>query len=433
MFMMGHAPSEQVQAGPSERGIERADPAAIPIQVSEAGGIVARASLARGRAMSPGIQKSPFYWRDIVHGPPPRRREKGDCIHVTFHGTDDSGDVRLAFSTLVRVDPGMDKGSAHDDVIHAEERIYVQRRVLQEFIDRERAFTDRVALRMRSRLAQRLVNQRRRANKIESARMAAITLGWIRFQAKLGNGSIRFFRGFMRALVALPDAILTQTERVSIHLASRTGRRSIRKAVHDPASATPAEKAALLVVLAFATIGVVLLTGMIFSTMLSRWSPGYTRILEDFTLSMAGTLALPIPGEILYINSAVKYGLILAAVGILAGKLLASWMLYLIGDSLFDTMNKSAGPKMKKAIGWLQRNADKWGFFFLLLLNFIPLAPDALIVVFAVSGMRFRSYMMSIGVGAVMKILLLGGLILWLGPDTVSAFMTHPIATIRGG
>lgn len=407
---------------------------AIPIATGrEHGGLVARCSIARGRAMSPGIQKSPFYWRDVVHGPPPRRREKGDCIHVTFHGADDSGDVRLRFTTIVRVDPGLDKEAAHDDVVHVEERVYVQRRVLQELVDRERAFTDRVCLRMRSRLANTLAKKRRRANHIESGIGLSVYLWHVRMQAKVGNGSIRAFRSFMRALVALPDALLTHTERLSIHLASRSGRRVIRKAVHDPASATPAEKTALLVLLVFGTAAALLLLSVLFATFLARWDPVFAALLGDFLLSIAGTVGAPFPVEPVYIGRALTWGFIVPTIGLLAGKLLGSWMLYLVGDSLFDSMDKKSGPRMKRSIRWLQRNANKWGFAILLAVNAIPLAPDALIIVFAVSGMRFRSYMVSIAAGSIIKFAILAGLMLWIGPEAVKDFIAHPIATMRGG
>lgn len=412
-------------------------PDEIPVLALDKGGIVARCSVARGRSLAPGVQKSPFYWRDVVHGPPPRRRAKGDCLHVTFHGTDDSGDVRLAFTTLVRVDPGMDKAAVDDDIVHVEERVYVQRRVLQELIDRERSFTDRIALRMRSRLAHSLVTQRRAANGIELAWMMTLALFMIRVQAKVGNATIRGFRGSMRALVAIPDAILVQTERASIHLGSSAGRRRLKRAIHDPASATFPEKIGVLVWLSFATAAWILLLSLVFATVLQRWDAIFAPLLLDFVSSIAGTVGLPIPAEPIYIARAVAFGgalgaFLLAGIGLLAGKMIGSWMLYLLGDSLFDSIRKKSGPRMKATTAWLQRNANKFGFLILLAVNAIPLAPDALIIIFAVSGMRFRSYMISIAVGSILKFVILAGLILWVGPDTVQAFLAHPIATMRG-
>lgn len=419
-----------------------ADRADAPVSVSEPievhatkGGIIARSSVARGRSLAPGIQKTPFYWRDVVHGPPPRRRQRGDCVHVTFHGTDDSGDVRLAFTTIVRVDPGMDKDSPDDDITHVEERVYVQRRVLQELIDRERAFTDRIALRMRSRLAHSLVTQRRAANGIELAWMMTLALVLIRLQAKVGNALIRGFRGFMRAIVAIPDAILVQTERASIHLASRSGRRWLRKAIRDPASATPQEKAGVLVWLTFAMLAFAFVASMAFATVLSRWDVYFQRFLVDFTSSLLGAVAIPLPIEITFVNSVARVGYLLGGLGLFAGKMVGAWMLFLLGDSLFDGIQKKAkkSPRWAKAIRWLQSNANKYGFLLLVLLNGLPLAPDAMIIVFAVSGMRFRSFMWGIAVGTALKFVMLGALIFLVGPETVTQFMEHPIATLRGG
>lgn len=397
------------------------------------GGIVARCGLSRGRTLSPGIQRTPYYWRDVVHGPPPRRRLRGDCSQVSFHGTDDSGDVRLAFGTIIRVDPGADPEATDDDIIHVEERLYVQRRLLQEWIDRERAFSDRMALRMRARLAHSMVSQRRAANRLQYAWTAAVFIALIRFQAKAGTASIRAWRGFMRSIIAIPDFVLTHTERVSIRLASRTGRRTLKQAVRDPASATPQEKSALLVVMAFGIVAAVLLLNTAFAiTFLARWGHGYQVFLRDFVASVLGTIALPIPAEIFFVASIVAVGFVFGGLGLFVGKMVGAWMLYLLGDSLFDTLNKKSGPKMRATIGWVQRNANRYGFATLLALNAIPLAPDALIIVFAVSGMRFRSFMLSIAFGTIIKFTILALLIAFVGPEAVQTFMEHPIQTMRG-
>lgn len=404
-----------------------------------AGGIVARPSIARGRNMSPGIQQAQYYWRDVVHGPPPRRRERGTCLHVTWHGSDDSGDVRISFTTIVRVDSGVDKESVWDDIIHVEERTNVQRRLLQEMIDRERHFTDRVCLRMRSRLAQSMVDQRRRANDIETPWVATMVLGWIRFQAKAGTLTIKVFRGFMRALVAVPDAILTQTERASIHLASKSGRRWLKRAIRDPAAATPQEKAGVLVWLIVATTVWVLLAAVLFATFLSAYDDYFKGVFKDFLFAIGNAVGIPLPpAETFYIQSTIDYSAILgltgafvlAGLGLLIGKTLGSWMIYLMGDSLYDTLNKKSGPKIKKALAWLQRSAAKSGFAWVAMLCAVPALPDPLIIPFAVSGMKFRSYMIAVVFGTIVKFAILAGLILWIGPDRVAGFMAHPFKSM---
>lgn len=398
------------------------------------GGVIARCSIARGRSVSPGIQQSPFYWRDVVLGPPPRRRQKGGCMHVTFHGSDDTGDVRIAFSTVLRVDPGADADSATDDIIHVEERLNVQRRFLQEWIDRERGFSDRMALRMRSRLAHRLVRQRRFANRRSWPPLVAVLVALIRFQAKVGDATIRATRTTMRSLVAIPDAILTHSENAGIHLGSRTGRRSIKAAFRDPKSATPAEKTVVLVLIAFGLLGGVLLLNTVFTFAPGPWARAYTGALGDFTASLLSTVALPIPAEPILILHMFTLGPVIAVLGLFLGKMVGSWMLYLLGDSLNDGIQKKAqnSPRFKRMVDWLQANADRYGFWILIPINAIPFLPDLLVLVFAVSGMRFRGFMGGIALGTLVKFIAIVLAVYAIGGDTVQQFLDHPIATIRG-
>lgn len=399
------------------------------------GSIVTQCSVARGRTMSPGIQQAPFYWRDVVDGPPPRRRWRGDCVQVTLHGMDDTGEVRIGFTTMVRVDPGMDKDSYLDDIVHVEERINVQRRLLQEFIDRERALSDRLALRMRSRLAHTLMAQRRRVNAIQTAWLASFFLVLIRLQARVGDAGIRGIRAGLRSLVAVPDMVLTHGENARIHLASRSGRRTLRTAFGDPRNASPEEKTLVLVVLAFGLVASVLVLNTVFTTVFPQGAPAYRDALADFTASLLSVLALPIPAEPILIGRTIAVGAVLAFTGLFLGKLVGSWMLYLLGDSLFDAIEKKTAksPRMRRAIGVMQRNADRWGFLMLVIINSVPLMPDLLVYVFAVSGMRFRTFMLGVGVGTALKFI---GIIIGvqlIGPDVVSAFFAHPIQTLRGG
>lgn len=399
------------------------------------GGVVARSSLARGRTMSPGIQQAPFYWRDVVHGPPPRRRWRGDSVHITLHGTDDSGDVRLGFTTMIRVDPGLDKDSTHDDIIHVEERVNVQRRLLQEFIDRERAFSDHLALRLRSRLAHNLVAQRRRANTIQIAWMATLAIALIRLQARVGTWGIRALRKGMRSLVTVPDIVLTHWENASVHLASRSGRRTLKTAFMDPRDASPQEKTLVLVLVSFGLVGAVLLANTVFTTFFPSALGMYRVGLGDFTASLLSVLALPLPVEGFLIAHTITVGALVAFSGLFLGKMVGSWMLYLLGDSLFDAIEKKTAksPRMKRLVDRMQNGADRYGFLMLVVINGVPLMPDVLVYVFALSGMRFRTFMLGIAAGTALKYI---GIILavhFIGPEVVQAFFEHPVQTIRGG
>lgn len=397
---------------------------------AERGGLVTRTSLARGKAMSPGIQAAPFYWRDVVTGPPPHRRVRGDALHVTFHGTDDEGDVRVSISTIVRVDPGANIDSALDDVIHVEERLNLQRRTLQELIDRERAFSDRLALRWRSRLARALVAQRRAANRVNVSWIVTTMVWLIRLQAKVGNAAIRGTRSFLRGLVVVPDFVLARSGTAAVHLGSRSGRRDVWRATLDPASASPAEKSIVLVLISFSLVGLVLLA----NATLPPFLPFYYETLADFTTSLLSTIALPIPAEPLFIQRVIRWGVLVGIVGPFLGKMVGSWMLYLLGDSLNDGIQQKTAkkPRLARLVAWMQRNADRWGFWILIPINAIPFLPDLLVYVFAVSGMRFRSFMGGIAVGTLVKFVAIALGIYFVGSDAVAGFLEHPIQTLRG-
>lgn len=403
--------------------------------LSEGEAVVTRCSVSRGRSPSPGFQRSSYYWRDIVMGPPPRRREKGDCMHVVYHGMDATSEVRLAFTTLVSVDPGFDKESTHDDIVRVEERLNVQRRPLQEFIDSERAYTERASQRMRSQLAHRLVAQRRFVNTVKTSWIARMLLVLIRFEARAGTASIRAFRTFMRALVAVPDRVLTQTTNISIHLGSRYGRKILRRAIRDPASATPQEKTVALVVSALLMGALIFFFSFLNTTFPGPYSEGYVHVQKDFIASILGVLALPIPLEVLLVLGVVSVGSVLAFTGLFLGKMVGSWMLYLMGDALYDGIRRKGEtrPKLKRRIDWLQANADRYGFGILTAINAIPFVPDMIIIVFAVSGMRFRSYALGIALGTIIKFVGIIIAVNLVGPELIQAFMEHPIQTMRGG
>lgn len=401
---------------------------------SEHGGLVTRCSLTRGRNLSPGLQRGPWYWRDVVHGPPPRRRIRGDAIHVTFHGLADDPDVRLGFTTVVRVDPGVHADDPADDIIHVEERLNLQRRVLHELVERERAFSDRLALRWRSRLAHGLASQRRFANARKTAWVAAALLALVRLQAKIGHAVIRGTRAFLRSLVAIPDAILSHGETASVHLASQTGRARLRRALVDPAAATPIEKSVVLVLVAFSLLGIVLLLNTLFAAVFVDQARVYQGVLADFTSSLLSTIALPIPAEPILILHGGQVGFAIVFAGLFLGKMVGSWILYLMGDSLNDGIQKKTAksPRMERMVSWMQRNADKWGFWLLVPINAIPFLPDLLVLVFAVSGMRFRGFMGGIALGTILKFSAIIAGVYWLGPERIQAFLDNPIQSLGG-
>lgn len=410
---------------------------AAPVQDDPVGPatVASRASLVRGRTLHPGIQQASFVWRDILDGPPPRRRRRGEGVHVTYHGTEESPDVRISYSTIVEVGVAYDifSEAAEDAVVHVDERINVQRRLLQELIDRERVFSDRLAARSRSALGRTLVRQRVLANGLPTwAIPAAIRL--IKLQARVGYPAINLMRSFLRALVHVPDLVLTRGQSAAMHMRTRLGRRNILSTMRDPSVATPQEKSVLLVVAGFGLAGLILLLNTVFALILVGQAVYYQRFVGDFLASLLSVLALPIPQEPLLIATTLALGPLAGFGGVFVGKLVGSWMLYLIGDTLHDAIAKKTDgrPRLSRWIAWMKENADRYGFWMLTAINAIPFVPDLLMYVFAVSGMNYRRYMAGIALGTAIKYGAILAALYLIGPDDVRRFLEHPINSVIG-
>lgn len=387
--------------------------------------VMVTCSLTRGRTLDPGIHPATFVWRDVVGRPPPRRKARSGA-HVTYHLTEQGPDVRVSFVTHVRVDPGVDLDSPHDDVIHVEERLYVQRRALAELVEREREFSDRLALRWRSRLGHALARQRRAINRVNVAWVIASAIWFIRMEAKVGFAFIRGTRAFLRGLVDVPDALLTRSMSARRHMSSRLMRRNIFRHLRDPSSASNEEKGILFLVVSAILFTSVLVLSNVFALALPQFAPYYQTILVDAAYNIGNVfLPLPLPPEVWLIGSVLALGPVLGWTGLFIGKALGSWLLYLVGDSLHDSLEKQtrSSPRLDKAVNWIKRNANEKGFWLLFLLSVIPFFPDTLVVAFAVSGMRFRPYLGGIALGTLVKYLAIVAALLIVGPDVVNGWL----------
>jgi len=109
----------------------------------------------------------------------------------------------------------------------------------------------------------------------------------------------------------------------------------------------------------------------------------------------------------------------LAFAGFFLGKAMAVWILYLLGESLHDWFLRRAKGRTRGVMDWLHRHADRHGVLALVAINAVPFAPEQLVLVLAVSGMRFRSWMAGNLIGSAIKI---GGVVLLtlaIGPERV--------------
>jgi membrane protein YqaA with SNARE-associated domain len=383
-------------------------------------------SLTRGQCPDPGIHAAPFIWRDLVDGAPPRRRARGAGVHYTYHTTEHGPDVRITHVTQVRVDPGPDVESVMDDIIIVEERVYVQRRALQELIDREKAFSDHLAIRLRAKLGKSVARQRAGIQALRAAWLIA-ALAWIvKIEAKVGLASIRGLRAMLRSLVHIPDVILARSASAQTHLSSRSTRRGVWKGLRDPSGASADEKGVLVVVAAALLIGTVLLLNTVFALILPSLAPEYKHILNDALYNFGAVfLPLPLPPEAILITSALALGVGIGWIGLFLGKLVGSWILFLVGDSLHDSLKRQTAksPRLKRVVEWLQARAATQGFAWVFFLSAVPFLPDTLILAFAVSGMRFRPFLGAVALGTVIKFGAIVAALLIVGPEVVEGWL----------
>lgn len=408
------------------------DAANGPVAVEPSYGIVnVVSSIKRGRHPHPGIQYVPFHWRDVLDGSPPRRRTKGEGAFVVYHHTDVGDDVRVTYSTLVSIDPGVDADSTLDDIINVDSKLTVQKRFLQELIDREKAFSDRLANRLRNKLNASL--QRRREGNTGHGAWARFSNVTIKVQAKVGMAGVRTLHKVMRGSVAIPDAIVTRSLSTGAALGHRRGRRVMRQGVRDPTRLTNEEKGVMLFLATIGLGALILLTTTAFAisdakfhtTVLGSWFTA----LQNAGFNVLTMLGVPIPAEALLIVSMLTDGFVLAVLAALVGRLIGIWLVYLLGDSLNHEIQKKTkkSPRMKKIVDWLNRNAEKRGFGLLVILNALPLIPDLVFYVFAVSGMKFRKYMGGMTLGTIIKFGWTAALV-WYYREAAAEIIEHPIA-----
>jgi membrane protein YqaA with SNARE-associated domain len=379
-------------------------------------------SVKRGRHPHPGIQYVPFHWRDIVEGSPPRRRTKGEGAYAVYHHMDVDEDVRVTYSTIVSIDPGIDLDSTLDDVINVDVKTTVQKRFMQELIDREKAFSDRLAARLRNKLNTSL--QRRREGTHGKGAWARFTHLTIRVQAKVGMAGVRTLHKIMRGSVAIPDAIVQRSISTGAALGGRTGRRVMRKGLRDPTRLTNEEKGVMLFLATIGLTASILLVTFVLAIFARETLGVWKSVLVNAGSNLVTALGFPLPAEIQLIASVIADGAVLAFTSAFLGRMIGVWLLYFFGDSLNHEINKKTkkSPRMKRVVDWMNRNAEKRGFGLLVLINALPLIPDVLLYVFAVSGMKFRKYMGGIALGTFIKFGVTVAAVLYVGPERVEAF-----------
>lgn len=394
--------------------------------VPRTSGIESAVSIERGRGPVPGATISAYFWGNVLEGPPPARHRFGEGAYSLYHGLEVDADTRIMYSTRVALDPGNDLLDESDNVIHIDSRVSVQKRALLELMDRERAFMDRVSARWREAHIARMVRHRRAANRLRYSWAIDAAVRVVRLEARAGLAFIRSARRTVRGVVQVPDFLITRSLRAYHHLAGPVGRRALVQGLRDPSKLSIEEKSVVLFLSSVLLVALVFILNTLFALLLPSLADAYRGVFADAAISLLSTLALPLAVEPLIAFGVESRGPVLAVLGFFLGKMIGVWLLYFLGDSLYDELQKTKAkrPRIGRAIEWVNRNADRYGFSALVLVNAIPLVPDVLLYAFAVAGMRFRPFVAGIAIGTAIKFAAVVVGVYVIGPDRVTGLVT---------
>lgn len=390
--------------------------------------VVGSSTVERGRGPRPGPYARPFVWENVTEAPPPRRRSRGEGAFALVDCAEVDADARITYSTVVAIDPSRDVLDPAFDVLRVDTRVAVERRTLLALMDRERAFTERVTARWRQRHLWRLVRHGRVVARIEHARARRAAIRLVRFEARAGASLISGTRRLLRGLVGVPDAAVSALYRAQAHVTGRGGRQNLLNGLKDPSRLDTEQKSVLLFMSAIGLFVLVLLLNTLFALVLPRHAATYRHVFGDATMSLLGTVGLPLAMEPLLVLSALAVGPAAAFVGLFAGKIVGAWLVYLLGDALHDELAAEArATRTRRVVQWMRRRTERHGFAILATMNAIPFVPDATLYVFALTGMKFKHFLGGVAAGTAIKF---GGIaigVLLVGPERITGLLDAPL------
>lgn len=308
-------------------------------------------------------------------------------------------------------------------------RISVQKRVLLEAMDRARRRVDAFVKERRQRLTEHGAERSERIEEYRSPRLRRLAKGLLRSRAHVVLAVLGAFRDLVHAAVVVPDRLVGALLRAQSMLHTRLGRRTFWDSVKNPRMLTLEERGVMVFLVALVAGLTVLVLNSLFALVLSEHAPLYRRVLADTGIMVLGVLFLPILEEPLLVLSVLDVGPAAAFTGFMVGKMLAVWIMYLLGTTLHETVaDRTEGhPRLARGVEWLQSNADRHGAGILFAGNALPFVAGVVLYPLALAGMRFRDWMGGIVAGTALRYGVIIAAVLLVGPGAVEAWLANPL------
>lgn len=392
--------------------------------------ILVRSSIIRDDPPASGPRPSPYRWTGVVETDSPDTRTRSVGAYVVYHEMEVDPRVRVAHTTRVDVFPDDDGEPPHDGSVLVEAQISVHKQGLLKSVDKAREST-----RSKRNHWRRVVEERSDPTRGEEPGPGRVRLAARKVADTPVRGFARIAAAFWAAvtvLLEIPNRIFAHSLEAYAVLHSHLGRRGVLEGLTNPRDSTVTQRGVTVFVVGVAGLLFVLLLNSMFALIFPAYAAVYRYTLGLSMSMVSGVLFFPVVVEPLLVFAMLAVGPVPAFTGLLIGKLVGAWILYLIGVSLVDTVREWAelSKKVDESIDWMMETADDYAFPLLFVGNLAPFVSGFFLYVYAVAGVRFRDWVAGVGLGTALRFGIIILAVVIVGPDAVSAWLSawNPLA-----
>ena len=358
-----------------------------------------RVSLRFEAAPPEGIVQAPHVWDDLLHDDAPWHRAPAPPVLCLPGPELFEGGVRIELPLLV---------TGAEDGPWLEDRVAVTGRVLANVIETERERVGALVQQASTRsqhLRQRGVRKghalRRQGGPLA---FLGLLLAWAsRLLHRVADALLRGVRGLSKGVISTPDRIRTGWTRMTVFLATPTGRRRFREGLKDPRALTPHQKAVTL----FAGVGAIVVALVVLhvavTLILPQHAVAWRRVFLLFIYAFITSLGPPLPLEPVILGASIYVGRIITLGIVVGAKVLAAWMVFFLGDEVNDRLREQSAtrPWLGRVLDVSEAFARRFGVFALATFIAVPGLPDVIaLYVFGTLQMRLPQFLVGVFIGS---------------------------------
>lgn len=320
--------------------------------------------------------------------------------------TDKGGSVGDGYrvSTLHRKDPRL-----WSSIIHGE------REIMRRFVRPQERFAHRVLDPQRAVLDswsrwRRNLTRRHPVMAVAATVLMAVPVAvfWILFkiQESILGGLVKVQRTLMDKSVDLPIIVKEGAIDTREEFSTSSGRRGLLRAMLDERALTPERRRVILFLSAITLVLAWAFAEIIISMTYPEAMPAKRSTDLIFGYAIATRVALPLPFEPILIGNYPILGLVPTILVAAMGAVVGSWLLFLIGSEANKGIKRLFEDNLvlDRALRFMERNAQKYGYVVLGVILSIPFSPDTVpLVIFSLLNLRMRWFLLTVFVATIIR------------------------------